>query len=508
MGEQKFRAVSMSAILASLLMNITVRQHIGRRKQKASYRNFSTSFPLSAISGMEFPVNYPGRTNTGLEEWTRHRQFTGFNGIIPEGIMHVMISVQPEQYDVAVIGAGPAGMMAAVTAAQYGARVVLLEKNPVPGVKLLLTGKERCNITNSEKDIRQFALHFGKNGRFLLSALSRFGVRETLVFFHEHNLPTVVERGGRIFPDSDRAKDVQGLFMRLMKERDVKLRTRCTVKKIVYGKDRVERIFVDDDAITAGTYIISTGGLSYPGTGSTGDGYSWARAMGHSIIDPEPALSPVTVREPWVRDLEGVSLKNVSVSIYQNNRKQDDRFGEALFTGFGMSGPIILDMSKSIGQLLKKGDVAISIDFKPALDFPLLDKRILRDLKKQGSRAMKNILPGLLPRKLVPVMLRLAEIDPEKKGRDVTKEERRRLRLLLKEFPLTATGLAGFGKAIITSGGIALKEVDPDTMRSKIISNLYFAGEVLDLDGPTGGFNLQVCWSTGYLAGASAAGVS
>ena len=252
-------------------------------------------------------------------------------------------------------------------------------------------------------------------------------------------------------------------------------------------------------------YLIATGGLSYQKTGSTGDGYAWARQMGHTIIKPQPALTPVLVEEPWVKTLEGLSLKNVSIAVYQGNKKRDERFGEALFTANGLSGPIILDMSKSIGKLLAGGKTDLFIDFKPALDFTKLDKRILRDFEQNKNKAIKNILPTLLPRKLIPVILDLAQIDPEKQGNAVTKDERKRLRQLLKQFPLKVKSLLGFNKAIITSGGISLKEVDPKTMQSRIITNLFFAGEILDLDGPTGGYNLQVCWSTGYLAGQSAA---
>ena len=229
------------------------------------------------------------------------------------------------------------------------------------------------------------------------------------------------------------------------------------------------------------------------------------KKMGHSIIKPEPALTPIVVKEKWVKDLEGLSLKNVRISIYQHNKKQDDRFGEALFTGFGLSGPIILDMSKSIGKLLENGQTDLFIDFKPALDFNMLDKRILRDLEKHKNRSIKNTLTELLPKKLIPVILALATIDPKKKGHSITKEERKKMQLLLKQFRLTVKSLLGFNKAIITTGGINIKEIDPKTMRSRIIKNLYFAGEILDLDGPTGGYNLQVCWSTGYLAGENAA---
>jgi predicted Rossmann fold flavoprotein len=405
-------------------------------------------------------------------------------------------------YDLAIVGAGPAGLIAAVRAAECGARVVLLEKNSAPGRKLLITGKERCNITNSETDIRVFADHFGKSGVFLRPSLHRFGVPEVVTFFNNNGIMTKVERGGRVFPESDRARDVQQMFLRLLTKHGVVLKTDCPVKGISHDNTRVEGlILADDTMIVARHYLISTGGLSYPGTGSTGDGYDFARRIGHTVVTPKPALTPLLLKEPWIRDLEGLSLKNVRISIHQKNKKCDDRFGEALFTRIGMSGPIILDMSGTIGKLLANGDVTLLIDFKPALDHDKLDKRILRDIHEHGRKSMENILTGLLPRKIIPVFLSLLEINSWKLANAITKDERKRLRLLLKEFPLTVTGLHGFSKAIITSGGISLREIDPKTMRSRIMPNLSFAGEILDLDGPTGGFNLQVCWATGSVAG-------
>jgi predicted Rossmann fold flavoprotein len=411
-----------------------------------------------------------------------------------------------QHYDLAVIGAGPAGMMAALRASECGASVILLEKNHKPGIKLLMTGKERCNITNADTDVQRFASSFGKKGKFLLSALYRFGVRETIDFFHGNNLKTVVERGGRIFPESGRAEDVHALLLRLIKKNSTTLLTDCSIKKIVHKQHGIERIILDKNEITAKNYLISTGGLSYPGTGSTGDGYRWAKQMGHRIVKPEPSLTPIIVKESWIQELEGLSLKNVRISVYLENKKMDERFGEALFTDRGMSGPAILDMSKTIGGLLARGQTDLFIDFKPALDSAILDKRILRELERHKNRAIKNMLPELLPRKLIPVILRRAGINADTKNNSITKDERKKLRLLLKQFPLTIRKLVGFNKAIITTGGVDLKEVDPKTMRSRIIQNLYFAGEVLDLDGPTGGYNLQVCWSTGHLAGESAVG--
>jgi predicted Rossmann fold flavoprotein len=415
------------------------------------------------------------------------------------------MKVQKDKYCLAVIGAGPAGMTAAISASERGARVILIEKNRSPGKKLLMTGKDRCNITNAEADTGKFAEAFGKNGKFLLSALHRFGVEDTISFFHRNGVRTKIERGNRVFPESDRSKDVQELLLRLIKKRDITLLAGSGVKKIVHSKDSIEKLVIDKGEIKAENYLVCTGGLSYPLTGSTGDGYQWAREMGHSIVKPGPALTPVLVKEKWVKDLEGLSLRNVRISVYQNNKKRDDRFGEALFTFNGLSGPIVLDMSKAIGNLLAGGRVDMLIDFKPALAAGTLDRRILRDIESNRNRSVKNILAELLPKKLIPVILELSKIDSAKRGNAVTKEERRKLRILLKEFPLTIKGLLGFNKAIITTGGINLKEVDPKSMRSRIIKNLYFAGEVLDLDGPTGGYNLQVCWSTGHLAGESAA---
>ncbi len=407
--------------------------------------------------------------------------------------------------DLAIIGAGPAGMMAAVRASECGARVVLLEKNHMPGIKLLMTGKERCNITNAETDAREFTSRFGKSGKFLMNALYHFGVEDTIEFFHRHKVKTKVERGGRIFPASDRAGDVHELFISAIRKKGVTLLTQCRIDKIILKGNAIESVILKNAVVRSINYLISTGGLSYPRTGSTGDGYTWARQMGHTIIRPQPALTPVLVKEQWIKDLEGLSLKNVRISVYQHNRKKFDRFGEALFTGSGLSGPIILDMSKSIGDLLNSGPADLYIDFKPALDAAQLDKRILRDLDGNRNRSIRNILPRLLPVRLVLLMLKQAGISPDRKGHSITREERIKLRSLLKQFPLTPKGLLGFDKAIITTGGIALNEINPKTMQSKLIRNLYFAGEILDLDGPTGGYNLQVCWSTGYLAGESAA---
>ena len=408
-------------------------------------------------------------------------------------------------YDIAVIGAGPAGMMAAIRSGQFGAKVVVLEKKQTPGLKLLMTGKERCNITHNEPDPRTMVESYGANGKFLLSALFTFGVNETLEFFHQNGLPTKVERGGRIFPQSERAKDVQALLLRLMKKHGIELRLNTQIAKVDVAGNHIEKILLQNGEIQAGKIIFATGGLSYPKTGATGDGFAWAKELGHSIIKPVPALTPILVKEPYIKELQGISLKNVSIALFQNGCKQDERFGEALFMDNGLSGPIILDISKKAGDLLDSGEVSLRIDFKPALDMEKLDNRLIRDFEKFNTKKIKNALQALLPKRIVPIILKLAEIDAEKKCNTISKKERKRLRVLLKGFPFTVHRLVGFKKAVVTAGGVSLKEIDPKSMRSKIIDNLFFAGEILDLDGPTGGYNLQVAWSTGWLAGESAA---
>lgn len=407
------------------------------------------------------------------------------------------------QYQTAIIGGGPAGMMAAGRAAECGARVVLVERNECFGKKLLITGKGRCNITNSELDAKNAVEIFGKKGKFLFSALNRFGVKDTIKFFEDRGVKTKTERGGRVFPVSDQAADVRRALEDCINGGHVTVLKNSIVKDIILAGGKVSHVILKNgEEIFADKFIIATGGMSYSATGSKGEGFLWAKKMGHTVVPPCPALIPIMVKEKWISDLEGLSLKNVNISVYQNNKKQDERFGEAIFTGEGMSGPIILDMSKDVGELLKnKIPVIISIDFKPALDYPVLDARIQRDFKEASNKMFKNSLDELLPQKLIPVIIRLSEIDLENPVNLVTKEERKRLLHLLKDFQLEVKKLDSIERAIITSGGVALNEVDPKTMQSKIIKNLYFAGEILDLDGPTGGYNLQVCWSTGYAAG-------
>jgi predicted Rossmann fold flavoprotein len=407
------------------------------------------------------------------------------------------------KYNLAVIGGGASGMIAAGHAGELGFRVILLEKNDRLGIKLSITGKGRCNITNAEEDLKKLIDIYGKNGKFLYPAFNKFSNKDAVEFFESRGLKTRVERGKRVFPCSDSSKDVIDCLKKYLKDNRVEIRFKSAVEKIIVSAKnpkKIEKIILKDgQKIVADKYLIATGGKSYPGTGSTGDAYKWLKKIGHSVTEPEPALTPIIVKENIVKKLEGLSLKNVEVSLWEK-RKLISYFGEALFTSNGLSGPIILNLSNNICENKEK-NLKIKIDFKPALDYPTLDRRIQKDFNENKNKQFKNSLDKLLPKKLIPVIIELSKIDESKKVNEITKIERKKLIKLLKEFELSIKGLAGFEKAIVTSGGVDLKEVDPKTMKSKILNNLYFSGEVLDINGPTGGYNLQVAWSTGYLAG-------
>lgn len=411
-----------------------------------------------------------------------------------------------KKYDVIVIGGGPAGIFAAGFAALSGASVLLLEKKRRCGSKLLITGKGRCNVTNSEPDPRRFSEVFGRNGKALLTALYAFGIDDTINFFQERGLPLKVERGGRVFPEKGKASDVQKVLDRFVVDSGVQLLTSCTVQKIHCEEELLTSVNTSAGEFSAARFIIATGGLSYPETGCSGDGYDWAKQLTHSLIVPEPALVPVFLAESWTRELSDFNLKNVHVAVQQQGKVITERFGEAFFTGHGIGGPIILDMSADIRDALKRGEVQLLLDLKPAVNSELFDKRLQRELAAHSNKAFRNSLDNLLPKDMIPLFIRLSGIAAEKKCHSVTRTERIKLLSLFKKLELTVTGVEGFKKAIITSGGVSLKDIDMRTMCSRKVSNLYFAGEVIDLDGPTGGYNLQLCWSTGFLAGTSAAG--
>jgi len=410
-----------------------------------------------------------------------------------------------DNYDVIVIGGGPAGIFAAGFAALQGAKVLLLEKNRRCGAKLLITGKGRCNVTHAEEDPRRLSEAFGRNGKALLTALYAFGVRDAVDFFEQRGLPLKIERGGRIFPEKGKASDVQNILDRFVSESGVELRTSCTVRTLQSEGGIVSAVDTSAGEFSADKFIVATGGLSYPETGCTGDGYRWAEQTNHSLIATEPALVPVRLAENWTRELSDFNLKNINITIQQNGKNIAERFGEAFFTHGGIGGPIILDLSAKIRDTLKRGLVKLILDLKPAVTVELFDKRLQRELVAHSNKDFRNCLDNLLPKDMIQLFIRLSGIAPEKKCHSITKTERTILLSLFKKLELTVTGVEGFKKAIITSGGVSLKDIDMRTMCSKKISNLYFAGEILDLDGPTGGYNLQVCWSTGYLAGINAA---
>ncbi|MFA6306483.1 MAG: NAD(P)/FAD-dependent oxidoreductase [Patescibacteria group bacterium] len=406
-------------------------------------------------------------------------------------------------YDVIVIGGGPAGMMAAARAGERGARVLLLEKNNQLGAKLLATGHGRCNITNVLADKKEMINVYGKNHKFLFSAFNKFGAEDTIKFFNDLGVATKEEDRGRVFPLSDKAIDVRSALIKYLKQNSIDIKFGAEVKKILVIKNKIASVILNNgQEILSKNFIISTGGKSYAETGSTGSGFEWLEKLGHKIITPRPALTPVIVKEPIVKNLEGLSLKDIRISLYQNNKKIISRMGEIIFTADGISGPAIIDLSERIGAILP-APTFLRIDFKPEMESAELEKKLQNDFHQAHNKMFKNYLTGLVPPKLAPVIIKLAGVNALKQVNIITKSERQALVKALKEFSLEIKELKGFNKAMITAGGVDIKEVDPKTMRSRLYENLFLAGEILDLDGPSGGYNLQICWSTGYAAGES-----
>jgi hypothetical protein len=403
---------------------------------------------------------------------------------------------------IVVVGAGPAGMMAAIKAAENGARVTLLEKMKRPGKKMLITGKGRCNITNSA-EIPELIKSIPGNGKFLNSCIRAFDNEDVQYFFNGLEVPTKIERGGRVFPVSDKAADVVDAMVVRLHELGVKLYTDVRVSEILTENSRAVGVkTADNQVFEAEAVILATGGASYPGTGSTGDGYRMADKIGHRVITPLPALVPLELEEEWVADLQGLSLKNVRVALLADQQRVTDIFGEMLFTHFGVSGPIILSLSRQAAQLLAQGSfVELMIDLKPALSVEQLEARVLRDFEKYQRKEMKNALKDLLPGRLIAPVLDGAYIEPDRMVNSITREERHRLVEVLKGLLVTVTKTRPIAEAIVTAGGVDVKEVNPRTMESKLIKKLYFAGEVVDVDAYTGGYNLQAAFSMGAAAG-------
>lgn len=403
---------------------------------------------------------------------------------------------------VVVIGGGAAGLMAAVIAGREGAKVTLLEKMNYVGKKMGITGKGRCNITNA-CDMSDFIKNTPGNGKFLYGAYERFTNEDLLQLLHDAGLETKVERGGRVFPASDSALDVRNTFMKLMKHYGVDVHLEEPVKKLLVDDGVVTGVVTDKETYHADAVVIATGGKSYPATGSTGDGYILAAQVGHKITDIRPSLVPIVTEESWVKDLMGLSLRNVELSVVAKNKVQAKMFGEMMFTHFGITGPIVLSLSHTVGKLMRKkniGTIGLDINLKPALSPETLDKRLQKDFDLYSKKQLINGMKDLLPSRLIPLIIELAGIDPQKPINQISKEERQQIGYMLQHMPLTVRGLRPVEEAIVTAGGISLKEFNPKTMESKLVKGLYGAGEVLDIDAFTGGYNLQAAFSTGYVA--------
>ena len=414
-----------------------------------------------------------------------------------------------EKYDVVVIGAGVSGLMASCRAAELGARVLVLEKMPRAGSKLLITGKGRCNITNTASQLAYFN-HIHPRGKFLKFAFSKFFSTDIINLLKKNGVETVEERGGRVFPKSNKASEVLKALLNEAEKHKVEIFYEANVQSLFYNENLVKGVdFVQngqDKKVEAKSVIIATGGKSYPATGSEGDGYTLAKSAGHSIEQPRQALVPLETKGEITKRLQGLTLKNVKAIVWVRGKKQKEEFGEMLFTHFGLSGPIILTLSRFVvDEVMNGNEVTISIDLKPALDEKKLDNRLLRDLEEHAKKNVENIAKLWFPKKLIPVFFEETGVDPTKEGHQITSRERRRMKMFMKEFTLQVKGPRSFKEAIITAGGIPTTEIDSKTMCSKLIDNLYFAGEVIDLDGDTGGFNLQIAYSTGWLAGESCA---
>ncbi len=408
-----------------------------------------------------------------------------------------------DKYDVIVIGAGPAGLLAAGRAAELGGNVLVLEKMKQPGRKLLITGKGRCNITNSAT-ISEFITHVYPKGRFLKNAFSQFYSKEIIELLRKYGVDVKLERGGRYFPADNKAADVLKALLKWVEKSGVEIRCNHKVEELLIENNKIVGLRANGRPFKARHVVLATGGKSYPATGSTGDGYRLAKEAGHTLELARPALVPLETAGDTAQRLQGLNLKNVKAVVWSNNKKIGEDFGEMIFTHFGLSGPIILTLSRLVvDELQKQHKVEISIDLKPALDDQKLDKRLLRDLNEHGKKQVSNIFRSWLPASLIPVFIDLLKIDPSKPCHQISSKERKQIRVLLKNLRFTVTKSRSFKEAIITAGGVPTNEIVSRTMESKMIKGLYFAGEIIDLDAETGGYNLQIAYSTGWLAGNS-----
>jgi predicted Rossmann fold flavoprotein len=422
-----------------------------------------------------------------------------------------------EKWDVAVIGGGPAGMMAAGRAAELGARVILIEKNSTLGKKLLITGGGRCNITNAEFDTREFLSKFKEASKFLFSPFSQFAVQDTFDFFQKKGMRIKTEAEKRAFPESDSAQSVWDVLVEYLKKGKVTILSDSPVTGFEIKDKKITGVRIEnsiknhaEDAkdyrqiIQANSYILATGGKSRPETGSTGDGFEWLKSIGHKTIESDSALVPIAIRETWVKKLSGLSFSNAKVTLFQNNVKQESKEGKILFTHVGLSGPAILNLSKDIGELLKYGEVVLSLDIQADLDYGELDSKLQKLFSRNQNKKIKNVLSEIIPSALCPTILELSCLNGETFVNEFSRKDRLILGKHLKDLKMTVSGLLGAEKAIVTSGGVALEEIDLKTMQSLLYSNLYLIGDILNIDRPSGGYSLQLCWTTGYVAGSDA----
>ncbi len=414
-----------------------------------------------------------------------------------------MQNIEDTIWDVVVIGGGASGMMSAVTASELGKKVLLIEKNDTLGKKLLITGGGRCNITNSEPNVRKFLSKYKDSDKFLFSAFSQFAVEDTINFFKTRGVETKVEALGRVFPTTNSAKTVWEALVKGLNK--VTILSSSPVISLNKNENKIESVTLKNNKVIKGkSFILSTGGKSHPETGSTGDGFKWLNDLGHKVSEPTASLVPMKIKNEWVKKLQGVSVDDVKITVLQNNEKQEQKRGKILFTHFGVSGPTILNLANEVGELLKYGDVFLSIDLLPTLDHGELNQKLQETISENFNKKFKNILDNLLPSAIANVIVELSKIDPDKKSNSITREERLSLIELIKNLKIEVDSLLGEDKAIVTSGGVSLEEVDFKTMSSKLYTNLYLTGDILDIDRPSGGYSLQLCWTTGFIAGKTA----
>lgn len=415
-----------------------------------------------------------------------------------------MIKKPTTHYDVIVVGGGASGLMAAGTAASRGRRVLILEKNPQLGKKLKITGGGRCNVTNAEEDIHALLKNYGKAAPYLYSPFSQFGMKDTFTFFESRGLPLVVEARKRAFPHTQKAIDVYNVMERYIKSGNVAVVYKATVSKVNIHENKVASVTAGKETYSADSFVFATGGVSHPETGSTGDGFKWLKDLGHSVETPTPNIVPLAVADEWIKSLAGVSLSFMKITFYSEGKKSFSKTGKILFTHFGLSGPLILNSANAVKDLLYCGEVTARIDAYPDTDEGVLEAKIIKVFDAHKNKALKNVMKEIVPDGTAPAIIGLLDIDVDTKVHSVTKEDRKKIVKLLKSLPVLITGLMGYDRAVVSDGGVTLDEMNMKTMRSTLYPNLYLTGDLLHISRPSGGYSLQICWTTGYVAGMNA----